>query len=387
MRTDVLRNFPYLLVSLIASLLLAEAALRIIDGQYQKRRSDWSEEFQNSDAVHPHYPTELTTSRGVKVGGSGYVRFQLNPYMVYGNLPLQREPHFTINSKGFRGPEILSPGLKYRIFITGGSTAFGTGLPSDDNALNRQLEALVPVAEVINAAVIGHSSGQELALTTHQLMDLTPNLLISLSGWNDAYYGYSNPSAPFLGFNNLEQIEDRLRDYFLVTEQTLPLRIGSQIRLLIFPAISKRLIKASKQPLLASPQYWKPLHVAHAYASNMSKLRHLAEQSGAKFLCLLQPDIRLRQTTGNKDLAAYTEYYRDFVQEVSPLLRSLGINFVDLNQVDSLRDPDLYLDAIHLNSAGYRTLAHELKDLIGKIRQSHCRNPSAQGGSENRLCL
>ncbi|MBS0169536.1 MAG: hypothetical protein JSR62_04215 [Nitrospira sp.] len=66
----------------------------------------------------------------------------------------------------------------------GGSTAFGTGLESDRESVASQLAQLLNV-EVINAAVIGHGSGQELAYLLSELVNLQPDVVIALDGWND----------------------------------------------------------------------------------------------------------------------------------------------------------------------------------------------------------
>lgn len=76
----------------------------------------------------------------------------------------------------FRGQETeLVHGPKKRIVLVGGSTAFVTGLDNDSETFSSQLENVLNV-EVINGAVIEHSSGQELAFLLMNLVDLQPDL-------------------------------------------------------------------------------------------------------------------------------------------------------------------------------------------------------------------
>jgi len=58
--------------------------------------------------------------------------------------------------------------------------------------------------EVINAAVVGHSSGQGLVSLVMELVDLQPDLVIALNGWND----YERPlTSKFRGSNGFADIE------------------------------------------------------------------------------------------------------------------------------------------------------------------------------------
>jgi hypothetical protein len=65
-------------------------------------------------------------------------------------------------------------------------------------------------AEVINAAVIGHGSGQELTYLLNDLVDLHPDLVSALDGWNDYYRRFEVSDGRLLGMNGFDQIEDQL---------------------------------------------------------------------------------------------------------------------------------------------------------------------------------
>lgn len=76
---------------------------------------------------------------------------------------------------------------------------------------------------VINSAVSGFLSGQELAQMIHYFDDFVPELYIVLDGWNDVSIPYESIKEwpvlnPFIGYNNaFLMIENRLADYVQLT--------------------------------------------------------------------------------------------------------------------------------------------------------------------------
>jgi len=86
-----------------------------------------------------------------------------------------------------------------RIFITGGSAAWGAGVDQESSvaaALERELRRLTgdEKIRVINAGVSAFTSVQELMFTLHYITPLQPDLVIAYSGWNDLYAGYTGAS-------------------------------------------------------------------------------------------------------------------------------------------------------------------------------------------------
>src|SRR4029450_7822498 len=131
------------------------------------------EATKRSEQVRPYYWWTFHTHDGIPIGrSSGPLKLALHPFAGYANLPNQKTPHFSINNLGFRGGDIRKDEkTQKRIIVVGGSTAFGTGLQHDAETFAQHLEHLLN-AEVINAAVIGHGSGQELVYLLTDLVDL-----------------------------------------------------------------------------------------------------------------------------------------------------------------------------------------------------------------------
>jgi len=106
--------------------------------------------------------------------------------------PNQKSRSIHINSEGFRGPEISKekPDGTYRIFLVGGSTAFGSGV-KDDETPSAHLQKLFEDAkldfkvEVINAGIPGAWSYGEVKFVKERLMEYEPDLFIIYDGVND----------------------------------------------------------------------------------------------------------------------------------------------------------------------------------------------------------
>jgi len=106
--------------------------------------------------------------------------------------PNQKSSSIHINNEGFRGPEITKekPDGTYRIFLVGGSTAFGSGV-KDDETPSAHLQKIFDDAEldfkveVINAGIPGAWSKPEIKFVKDRLIEYDPDLFIIYDGVND----------------------------------------------------------------------------------------------------------------------------------------------------------------------------------------------------------
>jgi hypothetical protein len=177
-RGQLLGNLLLAGTSLLLALLVAEVAFEVLDAHKRDKRSQ---------RARPFYTWSVHTFAGHPVGSQrGLLKLMLHPLVGCVNLPDQTTQFFRINHLGFRGRE-LDPREqhRHRVVLVGGSAAFGTGLQSDAETLAVQLEQRLPDTEVVNAAVIGERSGQELSLLVSELVDLRPDQVMTLDGWND----------------------------------------------------------------------------------------------------------------------------------------------------------------------------------------------------------
>jgi len=104
----------------------------------------------------------------------------------------------TINGFGFRDTRRSysdKPPGTVRVFITGGSTAWGSGAPSQRQTISHLLEDMLNARaaggmryEVINAAFPAWSTTQEKILIQQVIADLRPDVVIMVSGNNDVHW-------------------------------------------------------------------------------------------------------------------------------------------------------------------------------------------------------
>ena len=142
---------------------------------------------------------------------------EISAYYVYKNSPGFKhstiknddvESNVIINKHGFisnQEIEIKKDNKTIRIFITGGSAAFGTGQsqPYDKifkyphgvysfessiaGQLAKELENMMPNRrfEIVNAASSGRRINQSIAMFLESIKDFSPDIIISIDGMND----------------------------------------------------------------------------------------------------------------------------------------------------------------------------------------------------------
>lgn len=121
------------------------------------------------------------------------------PFVGHIARPAQ-DSDLKINGLGFRDERqsyAQKPAGTVRVFITGGSTAWGSGAPSQKETIAYLLEAMLNARaggrryEVINAAYPAWSTTQEKILIQQVIVDLKPDVVIMVSGNNDVHWSFS----------------------------------------------------------------------------------------------------------------------------------------------------------------------------------------------------
>ncbi len=124
------------------------------------------------------------------------------PAPFVGSAPRPGKQHNAhINRLQFRAEHELllpKPPDRVRIFLTGGSTAYGAGAPSQEETIGAYLEELLSRAvavgdprhyELFTYANPSWATTQERIAIENRLSELSPDLVISLSGNNDVFWG------------------------------------------------------------------------------------------------------------------------------------------------------------------------------------------------------
>jgi hypothetical protein len=322
---------------IVVGLTLAEAALRV-SGRVRQMRRD--------ARPVPYYTWSTYATDGRAVSPlTGPLKLVLDPVLLYRNQPDQAAPWFTINSRGYRGPELRAAEAGVpRVVLVGSSAAFGTGLPSDGDSLAGVLEAVLGRTEVVNAAVIGYVSGQERVLLETELLDLAPQTVLAFDGWNDLRSGRIVRDGviapdPFLGIQNKCWTANQV--------QTSVLFAARMVLARLFPELHKRVRRTLVMHAHAGPRRSRGERItarATAYARNVLAMSAACRARGVRFVAVLQPD---------RDQAPDYRRFRELALEA---LRGGGLNPIESSAIAGLQRTH-FLDEMHLTAEGTRLIA------------------------------
>ena len=249
-------SWLWLLVSGVLSLVVLELVTRIVVDVTGKRAefAQTNEEAKIADA----YDLKLLNEAGESYPGAsetGNLVAQRSLSVGYNLIGDQQSPYWKINQQGFRDEDpvpFTKPKGEIRIFLLGSSTAFGYGSTSNQNAIAHLLEQrlqqrlnqqknspqlykpdvlpLEPEARaaalkkpskikpgdyrVINAAVPGYASGNQVAQLALQVIKYQPDLILILNGYEDLMLSGQKDATQI---PQLEEYLDDAPSYFLAS--------------------------------------------------------------------------------------------------------------------------------------------------------------------------
>lgn len=417
----------WLLVSAVLSLLVLELLTRIyID--LTGKREEFAQAISEPD-IAESYRVKFLDQKGRTLEGisnTGSLIAQQRLSVGYQLVKNQENSYWQINEQGFRDRDALpttKPQDEIRIFILGGSTAFGYGSSSNETAISDQLETrlqqrlqqqkqapqiykpdVLPEDEearaqalkkpsklksgnyrVINAAVPGYASGNQLAQLALQVLPYKPDLIIVLDGYEDLILSSEETAAQVPQFNEelakksdyvkvttnklLKPIEDKsylvnvLQDTVLQVEipdrkTDLLLKKKGQELALSFPADSEELQRRVDR-----------------YFQNHKQMVTLATGSGASVIFATQPEITGRKPSkltptegeittqlGRTYIKKVKDNYPRFVGVNNYLVKLFPKNVKALNLYnlsDKYPSPS-FIDAIHLTEPANEMVAEQL---------------------------
>ena len=286
------------------------------------------------------------------------------PFVGCAPIPGQFAGGF-INSMQFRYAreiDVPKPRNVSRIFVTGGSTAYGSGATSNDTTIGGYLEKYLNEAllgrdarcEVVTAAACAWSSTHERILIENRLIELEPDMVISFSGHNDVFWGVAGRNVSwFRGFQD---------DYFFaLANAALASNLAEE-----FP---------SQDPGAGTPVSSDV--AARRLARNVAFSHHALATVGADYVFALQPVLEVSQkvrTPHEQQVAAAASgeawfvqmesFYQDFRRSLQALEKP-GFHFVDTTTIfDGCDDKiDLFVDTCHFGDRA--------NDLIAQCLRGH----------------
>ncbi len=268
-----------------------------------------------------------------------------------------------INGLGFRDRRtsyVEKPDRTVRIFITGGSTAYGLGVSSEAHTFSSVLERILNEEtgkttgyryEVVNAGFPAWATTQEKILVQQRLVDLQPDIIIMFSGSNDVYWSFRGRD---------------IRSFYTQMDQN-------------FIALFNEAHKASGHPewaidFLQGKEPVECRELAPLTARNVQEVASAAARVNAQVIFALQPNV----ITTAKRLSSYEQRVRQIHNKAywdscyealrSELSRIAAGNYrlVDLSRFFGAMDEntELFIDSYHFVDEGHRLIAQALAEQI-----------------------
>jgi hypothetical protein len=290
----------------------------------------------------------------------------LSPFVLSAPAP-GRHHNALINSYQLRDSrEVRLPKPKgvYRIFLTGGSTAFGSGSPSQETILSAYLGNQLNqrygkntgrVYEVFTAANPAWSSTHERIFIANRISEWEPDLVISFSGNNDVHWAFQGENI-FWFFSYF--------DRFI-------LQVVREVDALVGDEKMADIAKSQASPI--SPEL-----VAARLEKNVRLTSQALELCQARYVFALQPNfavtkkpLSLREQKIGLTLDGDVDrYFARCYPEMNRRLTQVHLpnfHFLDLSDVfDSLpASEEVFIDRYHFGDKGNQIAARELAIRLG----------------------
>jgi hypothetical protein len=374
------------------------------------------------------YRLKFLDQRGQAFDGlpdHGQLTVKRSPVLGYRLVGNQQNSAWKINEQGFRADQSLSadkPKDEVRIFLLGGSAAFGQ-LSSNNQAtisaqlesrLNQQVSAqkatpgkfrpdtlpyfadelekalkLPPrIREtryrVINAAVPGYASGNELAQLAFEVLPYKPDAIVLMNGYSDLLLPSANEGVDVPGVEALlesaprhlmaslgNQLNDFFHQFYLVKGvQYWVFRPQMSFKQLIPPVeapVQERLTTDAKELGLRTDRY----------RQNLQQVSRLASASKVPLFVALQPEVssRAAKPAGReKEIldqlgSGYPEQIKTGYGKLQGAIEQVkrdapGVSTLNLMEVVNRTQGEVFQDAIHLTDNANGAIANRLFETI-----------------------
>jgi lysophospholipase L1-like esterase len=326
-----------------------------------------------------------------------YIESQFFPNEAYVFFPEKELSHmsdrarFTTDNMGFRGRDVImpKPADEYRIFMVGGSTTECLYL-DDEATITADLEALMNArrtdslkVRVYNAGKGGDKSYDHIAMISHRIVFLQPDMIILFAGINDLLAATAD--VDYLHYPEKRRTAFSLSDLvgLLATEFQIPRRLSiifhsrSDLEIreaLPFHSNYKNLAQLRKSyPLSKTP----PHTDLAAFATNLRTIIGICRTNDIQLVLLTQPttwNSRLDTAIASwhwmncsnqvsyreADLDRAMEQYNDVTRR---LATDYNLPLVDLGRVVPKSSQFMY-DDCHFNLNGARFAAECIAKLL-----------------------
>lgn len=292
------------------------------------------------------------------------IRSVLTPFVGNGPWPGETD-NAVVNSMQFRASRELPmpkpPGV-YRIFLTGGSTAFGTGASSQEKTIGHYLEETLNAAaggthyEVWTMANPAWASTHERIAIENRLSELAPDLVLSFSGNNDVHWGYIGRDVLWF-----RAYHDEL---FWKLLNTARKEAG-------FPAMP--------DPTRVESGPIPPATVAERLSKNVRLSVSALQQKGIPYVFVLQPTIAVAtkslsareaeiRTSRQERIRYFADCYGQMKEQIPQALATPDL-FIDESDVFRARSAteEIFIDSYHFGDRGNEIVGKALAERLWPI--------------------
>lgn len=354
-------------------------------------------------------------------------------YELVGN---QQNEFFALNEQGFRDSEplpIAKPNGEIRVFVLGNSAAFGRGVKDNQQTvphlLEQRLQARVerqrtsPTAyrpdvfpffqpsreklidlpakikqgnyRVINVAVPGYSSGNELAQFALKILPYQPDLIVLVNGYEDLLLAGDNAATDIPQLTEFAKDPDAYFQKYLrqsikgkADKSALIRAISSLVSKKENPQVGEVLSirERNERPLTkllpaSDEEFQRRLT---RYQNNIKELLGLTSAARIPLVVAIQPEItgreedklepteqRLLAELGNEYQVSVTKYYPQMIEAVKRLEKAFPTNLklMDFYRLNDKFPTPTFLDPIHINAEAHKEMSEQLYFAIADLEK------------------
>ena len=266
---------------------------------------------------------------------------------------------YHINSSGFRGPEISEDKPELRILALGNSCTFGWGVPYHEiwvSSLQNLIEEETGMhSEVICAGVPGYSSHQGKILFENELLELDPDIVLIMFGWNDQW-------AAGQGITDANQ--EVPSEWIICIHNLLsPFKIYKAVRkIVLMVSEDEKDVKIGD----ISPNCRVGLD---PFYMNLRSIVNTSKKNRIQPVLIIPPVASLGLYI-DADISTLHSKHEKYQNEIRRLGQKENVPVVDLQEVfdnyDNLFD-DAEGDPVHFNARGHIVAAREIDNFLKPI--------------------
>ncbi|RJR44087.1 MAG: SGNH/GDSL hydrolase family protein [Deltaproteobacteria bacterium] len=387
------KSFLYKLLVLagiiVVLLVLAEIGVRVVFAWKMQKAA-------NLNLPAGQMPPQYATPGLSYSSQDNFSKMIFDPVVCYRPKPGHKGKGYAINGQGFRYRKELiepKPPRTIRIFILGGSFAFGAGVPDGYTyfeVMEADLQKRFPEnkIEVVCAAVGAYSSLQEYLLLATRLVRFQPDLVMALTLANDAYFTTKGQDVlkgnDYLGYDAAIRacIDKRIlgRYYygqiFRDPDASFP-PLWSDYWVKLHWAWDTALFRwRGEIPDKVKHQPSLPAEAAERFVYVQKLLRACAALENIETLIFLQPTI---STTGKalhpvekklqENFRFQERVFRDIYGQVQDLSRRESLGFIDINADMAGLGEDFcfFVDWVHAGEIGQKWLGGYLAEKAAPV--------------------